>query len=183
MIKRFSSILRLSVYGLVLTLGASLANAQDTNAAMPTNAATAAEAPAPAATAAPAPAAAAPKDPTIDSRVADLEAYVNNGARGADAVPPTFKSNLTGSGPGHNGWMMVSTAFVLMMTLPGLALFYGGLVRRKNVLSVIAQCFGITGLVTILWWLSSATVSSSVTTTATAIRKLAASPRIRCRVT
>ncbi len=39
------------------------------------------------------------------------------------------------------------------MTLPGLALFYGGLVRRKNVLSVLAQCLGITGLVTILWWL------------------------------
>jgi Amt family ammonium transporter len=38
------------------------------------------------------------------------------------------------------------------MTLPGLALFYGGLVRRKNVLSVLAQCLGITGLVTILWW-------------------------------
>jgi len=85
-------------------------------------------------------------------RLADLEAYVNNGARGSDASPPTFKSNILQSGPGHNGWMMVSTAFVLMMTLPGLALFYGGLVRRKNVLSVIAQCFGITGLVTILWY-------------------------------
>ncbi|HNQ74522.1 MAG TPA: ammonium transporter, partial [Verrucomicrobiota bacterium] len=41
---------------------------------------------------------------------------------------------------------------VLFMTLPGLALFYGGLVRRKNVLSVLAQCLGIAGLVTILWW-------------------------------
>jgi len=48
--------------------------------------------------------------------------------------------------------MMVSAAFVLMMTLPGLALFYGGLVRSKNVLSIVAMCFGITGLVTILWW-------------------------------
>lgn len=56
------------------------------------------------------------------------------------------------TGPGHNTWMMVATAFVLFMTLPGLALFYGGLVRRKNVLSVLAQCMGITGLVTILWW-------------------------------
>jgi hypothetical protein len=42
---------------------------------------------------------------------------------------------------------------VLFMTLPGLAPFYGGLVRRKNVLSVMAQCFGCAGLVTILWWL------------------------------
>ena len=54
--------------------------------------------------------------------------------------------------PGHNGWMMTCSALVLFMTLPGLALFYGGLVRQKNVLSVLAQCFGITGMVTILWW-------------------------------
>ena len=48
--------------------------------------------------------------------------------------------------------MMTCSALVLFMTLPGLALFYGGLVRRKNVLSVLAQCFGIAGLVAILWW-------------------------------
>jgi Amt family ammonium transporter len=48
--------------------------------------------------------------------------------------------------------MMTSAALVLFMTLPGLALFYGGLVRKKNALSVLAQCFGITGLVAILWW-------------------------------
>lgn len=54
--------------------------------------------------------------------------------------------------PGHNGWMMTSTVLVLFMTLPGLALFYGGLVRAKNVLSVLAQCLGIAGIVTILWW-------------------------------
>jgi Amt family ammonium transporter len=56
------------------------------------------------------------------------------------------------SGPGHNAWQMTSAALVLFMTLPGLALFYGGLVRRKNVLSVIAQCYLLAGLVTILWW-------------------------------
>ena len=56
------------------------------------------------------------------------------------------------AGPGHNAWMMTSAALVLFMTLPGLALFYGGLVRKKNVLSVLAQCLGITGLVTIMWW-------------------------------
>jgi len=48
--------------------------------------------------------------------------------------------------------MMVASAFVLMMTLPGLALFYGGLVRSKNILSIIAMCFGITALVSVLWW-------------------------------
>lgn len=53
---------------------------------------------------------------------------------------------------GNNAWLMTSTALVLFMTLPGLALFYGGLVRSKNVLSVLAQCLGIAGLVTLLWW-------------------------------
>ncbi len=85
---------------------------------------------------------------TIEDRVADLEAYINNGARGTNAP-----SNISGPGPGHNGWMMTSAALVLFMTLPGLALFYGGLVRKKNVLSVLAQCLGITGLVTILWYI------------------------------
>jgi ammonium transporter, Amt family len=84
----------------------------------------------------------------VEKRLSDLEAYVNNGAR-VDAAT----SKITGPGPGHNGWMMVSAALVLFMTLPGLALFYGGLVRRKNVLSVMAQCLGLAGLVTLLWWL------------------------------
>ncbi|EIP99561.1 ammonia permease, partial [Opitutaceae bacterium TAV1] len=47
---------------------------------------------------------------------------------------------------GDTAWMLTSTALVLFMTLPGLALFYGGLVRKKNVLSVLAQCLGIAGL-------------------------------------
>ncbi len=92
-------------------------------------------------------AAAAPAKPTMEQRVADLEAYVNNTARGKDAP-----SNVNVAGPGDNAWLMTSAALVLFMTLPGLALFYGGLVRRKNVLSVLAQCLGIAGLVTILWW-------------------------------
>jgi Amt family ammonium transporter len=90
--------------------------------------------------------------PSLEQRVTDLEAYINNSARGADAANAQMGSNISGSGPGHNGWMMVATALVLFMTLPGLALFYGGLVRAKNVLSILAQCLGIAGLVTILWW-------------------------------
>jgi Amt family ammonium transporter len=84
-----------------------------------------------------------PAQPDLATRVADLEAYVTNGAP---------KALTTTSGPGHNAWMMTSSALVLFMTLPGLALFYGGLVRRKNMLSVMAQCLGCAGLVTILWW-------------------------------
>ncbi|EEF59998.1 ammonium transporter [Pedosphaera parvula] len=104
-----------------------------------------------AAAAATAPAAPALKEPNIEQRLADLEAYVNNGARSCDAAT-NISSKIAGPGPGHNAWMMTSSALVLFMTLPGLALFYGGLVRRKNVLSVLAQCLGITGLVAILWW-------------------------------
>jgi len=94
----------------------------------------------------------APTAPSLEQRVADLEAYLNNSARGADAANATVASNVSGPGPGSNAWMMTASALVLFMTLPGLALFYGGLVRAKNVLSVLAQCLGIAGLVTILWW-------------------------------
>jgi len=90
--------------------------------------------------------------PSLEQRVADLEAYMNNAARGADAAGAHASSNIPGPGPGHNAWLMTSALLVLFMTLPGLALFYGGLVRQKNVLSVLAQCLGIAGLVTILWW-------------------------------
>jgi Amt family ammonium transporter len=95
--------------------------------------------------------------PTLDQRVASLEAYIAN----TDPTAPLKDTNgnqvvanttiIGNPGPGHNAWLLTSTALVLFMTLPGLALFYGGLVRRKNVLSVLAQCFLITGLVTILW--------------------------------
>lgn len=52
---------------------------------------------------------------------------------------------------GDTAWMLVSTALVLFMTIPGLALFYGGMVRSKNILSVMMQCFAVTGLISILW--------------------------------
>jgi len=93
-----------------------------------------------------------PKDPSLEQRLADLEAYVNNVGRAADTPTNNVSSKVAVPGPGHNAWMMTSAALVLFMTLPGLALFYGGLVRRKNVLSVLAQCLGIAGLVAILWW-------------------------------
>src|SRR6266487_4566406 len=105
-----------------------------------------------------------PPAPTLEQRVAGLEAYLGNsdptaplktGPKDKDGNP-TIPDGLTTpsvgvAGPGHNAWQMTSAALVLFMTLPGLALFYGGLVRRKNVLSVMAQCLLITGLVTILW--------------------------------
>ena len=100
-------------------------------------------APAPAAPAPPAAEAAACAAELASAKDLDFEAYMNN----------TAPVRLTGiPGPGHNAFLMVCAALVLFMTLPGLALFYGGLVRTKNVLSVLAQCMGIAGLVTLLWW-------------------------------
>src|SRR4051812_14859021 len=120
---------------LLITLGVALPAAAHAQTAEPTKAPDAV-------LAAPAPA----MDPRrMDERIADLEAYMNNGARIAK------DSKVAGPGPGHNGWMMICAALVLFMTLPGLALFYGGMVRTKNVLSVMAQCLAMAGLVTILW--------------------------------
>jgi Amt family ammonium transporter len=62
-------------------------------------------------------------------------------------VPNTFASPDTGD----TAWILTSTALVLFMTLPGLALFYGGLVRTKNVLSVLMQCFAIACLISVCW--------------------------------
>ena len=63
--------------------------------------------------------------------------------------PVRRKSQLTDSG--DTAWMMVATALVLLMTLPGLALLYAGMVRVKNALSVLMQCFAIAALITLLW--------------------------------
>jgi Amt family ammonium transporter len=62
---------------------------------------------------------------------------------------------------GDTAWILVATALVLFMTLPGLALFYGGLVRTKNVLSVLLQCFAISGIVTILWLIAGYSIAFS----------------------
>ena len=78
--------------------------------------------------------------------------------RGSGAAPAAAPKIDTGD----TAWMLTSTALVLMMTIPGLALFYGGMVRKKNVLATVMQCFAITCLVTVLWW-SSATASPSPT--------------------
>jgi Amt family ammonium transporter len=90
------------------------------------------QAPAPAAPAAAAPAAAAPA------------AAAPADAAAAPAAAPKLDS-------GDTAWMLTSVALVLMMTIPGLALFYGGMVRKKNVLATLMQSFAITCLVTVLW--------------------------------
>ncbi len=74
------------------------------------------------------------QDPATQQKIAELEAKVS-----------------AAQSAGDNGWMLVSCALVLMMTGPGLALFYGGLVRKKNVLATMMQSFGLMVLATVLW--------------------------------
>ncbi len=62
----------------------------------------------------------------------------------AEAAAPTLNS-------GDTAWMLTATALVLFMTIPGLSLFYAGMVRAKNVLSIMMQCFAITSLITVIW--------------------------------
>lgn len=89
---------------------------------------------APAAT--PAPAAETPAAPAAEAPPA------------APATPPAVEPKLD---TGNTAWMLTATALVLFMTIPGLALFYGGMVRKKNVLGTLMQSFAITCLVTVLW--------------------------------
>ena len=77
---------------------------------------------------------ASPAAPATQAQVAALQQAVQNAQTSGD-----------------NGWMLVSAALVLLMTGPGLALFYGGLVRRKNILGTMMQSFAMMGLVTIIW--------------------------------
>jgi ammonium transporter, Amt family len=79
---------------------------------------------------------AAKPPPTLEERVAKAEADVKDAASA-----------------GHNAWMLTSSALVLFMTAPGLAMFYSGLVRRKNVLGVMMQCLFLMGLLTVVWGL------------------------------
>jgi ammonium transporter, Amt family len=76
-------------------------------------------------------------------------------ADAATAAVPTrpFLSPVDKISAGDTAWMLTSTALVLMMSIPGLALFYGGMVRKKNVLATLMQTFAIVCVVTLLWWL------------------------------
>jgi Amt family ammonium transporter len=83
--------------------------------------------------------------PAVGALLFASAAWAQEAAAPAAAAPaPTLDTGAT-------AWMLVSTAFVLMMTIPGLALFYGGMVRKKNVLAIMAQSFAITALVSVLW--------------------------------
>jgi ammonium transporter, Amt family len=74
-------------------------------------------------------------------------------AAAVSAPTEPFLMSVDKISAGDTAWMLTSTALVLMMAIPGLALFYGGMVRKKNVLATLMQTFAITCVVTLLWWL------------------------------
>jgi Amt family ammonium transporter len=124
-------------------------------------------APAFAQTAAPqaAPAAAAATTPaTPEATAAPAAAATPTAAAPAPAAPATPAPPKLDSG--DTAWMLTSTALVLLMTIPGLALFYGGMVRKKNVIATVAQSFVITCLVTVLWMVVGYTVAFTTNTDA-----------------
>src|SRR5260370_1403778 len=93
--------------------------------------------------------------------------FAGSAAATAQATAPAVEAKLAAldaavkaaQSAGDNAWMLVSSALVLMMTGPGLALFYGGLVRKKNVLGTMMQSFALMAVVTVLWGLFSFSLS------------------------
>jgi Amt family ammonium transporter len=137
--------------GLLFLTGGAQIWAEDPAPAPAPAAAPAAATPAPAAAApadaaapaaAPAAAAAPEKPKTVEERLTAVEAVAK---AGSDSANELALNN------GTNAWMLTSSVIVLMMTIPGLALFYGGLVRRKNVLGTMYQSFFHCGIVTVIW--------------------------------
>jgi len=89
------------------------------------------------------------KSPVTRSALASILA----GAAALVAAGPAFAGNDPVPNPGDTAWLLTSSVLVLMMSIPGLALFYGGLVRSKNMLAILTQTFAIVALVGVLWTL------------------------------
>jgi Amt family ammonium transporter len=119
--------------------GTALAQTSDNTTAAPAASAPAAPAAAAPAAAAPAPAAATPAAPPAPDSCAALK----------NCAAQTYPKDAVNSG--DTAWMLTSSVLVLMMTIPGLALFYAGMVRKKNILDTLAQSFGATALIAVLW--------------------------------
>ena len=101
-----------------------------------------------------APIASAQDQPAAAATSAAAPAAPSAAAPASEAAPTApFVTSFDKINSGDTAWMLTSTALVLMMTIPGLALFYAGMVRKKNVLATLKQSFAITCLVTVLWWL------------------------------
>src|ERR1700749_385991 len=100
-----------------------------------------------------APAAATTEAPAAATAAAPAQAAPAAAAPPAAPAPTApYLAKFTDISSGDTAWMLTSTALVLMMTIPGLGLFYGGMVRKKNVIATVAQSFAITCIVTVLWF-------------------------------
>jgi Amt family ammonium transporter len=139
----------LAIAALIGFSGVSPSRADDAPAA-PAAAAPAAAAPAAAAPAAAAPAAAKPAPPATPACAGAVAAVAETDKFAAVAAVPAVLTNCTPSG-GDTAWMLTSVALVLMMTIPGLGLFYGGMVRKKNVGDTVMTSFAVTCLITVLY--------------------------------
>ncbi|CAG4895237.1 ammonium transporter [Paraburkholderia gardini] len=143
-------LMSLLVAGSLMAGGIGAALADDASAPAAASAVasdTTAAAPAPDASAAPP--AEASAAPAADASAAPAPAAASDAAPAAPSAPFSVDSSKINSG--DTAWMLTSTALVLFMTIPGLALFYGGMVRKKNVLATLMQSFAITCVVTIVW--------------------------------
>ena len=85
--------------------------------------------------------------------LAAVLAFPTTGAALAQQTSQALPPAASALNSGDTAWMLTSTALVLMMTIPGLALFYGGMVRKMNVLATVMQSFAVACLVTVLWTL------------------------------
>ncbi|MBY4727501.1 MULTISPECIES: ammonium transporter [Burkholderia] len=137
-------------------VGPALADDAASAAAASAPAATASDASAAAAPAASAPAATDASAPAAAAAPAsgatDASAAAAASAPAAPAAPTApFSVDSSKINAGDTAWMLTSTALVLFMTIPGLALFYAGMVRKKNVLATVMQSFAITAVITVLW--------------------------------
>jgi Amt family ammonium transporter len=106
-------------------------------------------------------AAPAPEAAAVESAAPVAAAPAEVAAPAAEAPAPAAEAPKLDSGA--TAWMMTSTALVLLMTIPGLALFYGGMVRKKNVLGTMMQSFAITAMITVLWMVAGYSIAFDTT--------------------
>ncbi|GLU32856.1 ammonium transporter [Trinickia caryophylli] len=143
-------LMSLAMAASLLAGGVGAALADDASAPAAASAATeAASSAAPDASAAAAASAPAAAPAAADASAPAAAAAASDATPAAPTAPFSVDSSKISSG--DTAWMLTSTALVLFMTIPGLALFYGGMVRKKNVLATVMQSFAITCLVTVLW--------------------------------
>ncbi|HEV3104136.1 MAG TPA: ammonium transporter, partial [Trinickia sp.] len=138
-------LMSLAMAASLLGVGLGAALADEASGAAAASASPSASAPAESS----APAAAAQASAASAAAAPDASAASAAAAPAAPTAPFSVDSSKINSG--DTAWMLTSTALVLFMTIPGLALFYGGMVRKKNVLATLMQSFAITCVVTVLW--------------------------------